>query len=134
MATKTAVLAALGAEVFSIEIVAPLAQRASALLDALGYPVSLRVGDGYQGWPEEQPFAAILLTAAPPQLPPPLVAQLAPGGRLVAPVGEERQELVVVERSAHEPGTAGGAEQLTHRSVYPVRFVPMTGLARAELR
>jgi protein-L-isoaspartate(D-aspartate) O-methyltransferase len=119
---QAAVAAVLAREVWSIEIVEPLAREAAARLAALGYRnVTVRAGDGYRGWPEHAPFDAILVTAAPPEIPQPLLDQLAVGGRLVAPVGEASQELVVVER------TAGG---LSRRTIIPVRFVPMTGEAQ----
>jgi protein-L-isoaspartate(D-aspartate) O-methyltransferase len=119
---QAAVLAELGAEVRSIEIVEPLGLRARALLSELGYRnVEVRIGDGYAGWPDEAPFDVVLLTAAPPQIPPPLLEQLAIGGRLVAPVGRgDDQDLVVITRT--ERG-------LSQRTVIPVRFVPMTGRA-----
>jgi protein-L-isoaspartate(D-aspartate) O-methyltransferase len=121
---QAAVLSVLAGQVSSIEIVEPLAARAATLLQALGYAnVTVRAGDGYRGWPERAPFDAILVTAAPPELPQPLLDQLAVGGRLVAPVGEGVQELVVVER------TAAG---LQRRAVIPVRFVPMTGEAQRK--
>jgi len=116
------VLAVLAGEVDSIEIVEPLAREAAARLEALGYRnVNVRAGDGYRGWPDRAPFDAILVTAAPPEIPRPLLDQLAVGGRLVAPVGEGTQDLVVVTRSA-----AG----LSQRVLLPVRFVPMTGEAQ----
>jgi protein-L-isoaspartate(D-aspartate) O-methyltransferase len=119
---QTAILAELGAEVWSIEIVEPLARRAAALLHRLGYErVHLAIGDGYGGWPEAAPFDAVLVAAAPPRVPEPLMEQLAPGGRLVIPVGDERQELLVIQRDG---------EGFVQRSVYPVRFVPMTGEAQ----
>ena len=116
---QAAVLAELGAEVHTIEIVAPLARRARATLERLGYGrVHVRHGDGYRGWPEAAPFAAIVVTAAPPEVPPELLAQLAPGGRLVIPVGTSDQELQVHERTA---------DGIRIQRVIPVRFVPMTG-------
>lgn len=119
---QAAVLSVLAKEVYSIEIVEALATEARERLERLGYRnVVVRAGDGYRGWPEQAPFDAILVTAAPPEIPAPLLEQLAPGGRLVAPVGERAQDLVVVERT--EKG-------LVRRSVLPVRFVPMTGEAQ----
>lgn len=121
---QAAVLAVLAKEVYTIEIVEPLAREAAERLKALGYAnVHVLAGDGYRGWPEHAPFDAILVTAAPETIPQPLIDQLAMGGRLVAPVGEERgeQELVVVER------TPAG---LKRWSVAAVRFVPMTGEAK----
>jgi protein-L-isoaspartate(D-aspartate) O-methyltransferase len=115
---QAAVLAQLGAEVYSIERIAALADQARARLGALGYTVEVRHGDGWLGWPEHAPFAAILLTAAPSELPQTLLDQLAVGGRLVAPVGADGglQRMIVVERS--ESG-------LTRREYGDVAFVPM---------
>lgn len=119
---QTAVLAAIGAEVHSIEIIPELAARAAATLTALGYHgPRLRVGDGHAGWPERAPFAAILVAAAAPRVPAPLIDQLAPGGRLVIPVGREAQDLQLIERRS---------DGVTTRSVLPVLFVPMTGAAQ----
>jgi len=119
---QAAVLAAMGCRVYSIEIIEPLARQAAELLEEQGYAgVSVRAGDGYAGWPEEAPFDAILITAAPPRIPEPLVEQLKPGGRLVVPLGDRFQELTVVTR------TETGIET---ESVLPVRFVPMTGEIR----
>jgi protein-L-isoaspartate(D-aspartate) O-methyltransferase len=117
---QAAVLAGLTGEVYSIEILAPLAEEARARLARLGYTnVEVRCGDGYRGWPEHAPFDAIILAAAPDHIPQPLIDQLAPGGHLVLPVGEYEQELVDVEKRAD--GT------VIKRNVIPVRFVPMTG-------
>ncbi len=119
---QAAVLAEVAGEVYSIEIVAPLAERARALLHRTGYTdIHLRLGDGYAGWAEAAPFDAILVTAAPPEVPEPLIEQLAVGGRLVVPVGRWWQELVVLTK------TKDGIER---ESVFPVRFVPMTGEAQ----
>lgn len=120
---QAAVLAAMGAEVYSIEIIEPLGLRAREVLDELGYAVHVRIGDGYAGWPEEAPFAAVILTAAPPEIPQPLIDQLAPGGRLVAPEGDSlAQQLVVIDKA--DDGST------SRRVVYGVRFVPMTGRAQ----
>jgi protein-L-isoaspartate(D-aspartate) O-methyltransferase len=114
---QAAILSALGADVYTVEIVEPLARGAEAVLRRLGYGgVHVRHGDGSRGWPEAAPFAAIVVTAAPPEVPAALVAQLAPGGRLVIPVGEGEQELRVLVR------TPSGIET---RASVPVRFVPM---------
>jgi protein-L-isoaspartate(D-aspartate) O-methyltransferase len=119
---QAAVLAEMGADVYSIEIVESLARSAADRLRRLGYgSVHVRHGDGYRGWPEHAPFDAIVVTAAPPGIPPPLKAQLKAGGRLVIPVGERFQELQVITRSA---------EGFSVRSVAPVAFVPMTGEAQ----
>ena len=120
---QAAVLSLLAAEVYTIEILPPLAERARKQLAELGYDnVHVRAGDGYFGWPEHAPFDGIMVTAAPDHVPPRLVEQLAPGGRMVMPVGEAYQELIRITRS--EEGTTS-LERLL-----PVRFVPMTGRAR----
>jgi protein-L-isoaspartate(D-aspartate) O-methyltransferase len=119
---QAAVLAQVGCDVYSIEIIEILGKQARQALDANGYrDVHTRIGDGYQGWPEEAPFDAVVITAAPPEVPPPLLEQLAVGGRLVAPVGAYSQDLVVITR------TEDGYKR---RSVIPVLFVPMTGEAQ----
>jgi protein-L-isoaspartate(D-aspartate) O-methyltransferase len=119
---QAAVLSELSREVFSVEIVAPLAQRARADLARLGYDnVRVRSGDGYRGWPEQAPFDAIVVTAAPDHVPKPLLEQLEVGGRLVIPVGDTFQELIRITR---------GADGFERESLFPVRFVPMTGEAR----
>ncbi|ABC81499.1 protein-L-isoaspartate(D-aspartate) O-methyltransferase [Anaeromyxobacter dehalogenans] len=124
---QTALLARLAGEVWSVEIVPGLAARARALLlGDLGLAnVHLREGDGALGWPEAAPFDRILVTAAAPQVPPPLRAQLAPGGRMVLPVGEAESEQVlrVLERAAD------GIEEI--EDLLPVRFVPLTHLPPA---
>jgi protein-L-isoaspartate(D-aspartate) O-methyltransferase len=121
---QAAVLAELVGELWSIEILAPLAERAQGALAACGYDrVHVRVGDGYRGWPELAPFDVILVTAAPDHVPEPLKEQLAPGGRLILPVGDRRQEIVRIRRTAE-----GFAEE----RLLPVRFVPMTGEAQEE--
>ena len=119
---QAAVLAAIGAEVMSIEILPGLAERARTALAAIGFEkVAVRTGDGFRGWPEAAPFDAVLVTAAPDEVPPPLLAQLKVGGRLVIPVGTGTQALIRVTRTA---------EGFERESLLPVRFVPMTGEAR----
>lgn len=119
---QAAVLAELAGEVYSVEILEPLARQAGDTLARLGYgKVTVRSGDGYAGWPEHAPYDAIIVTAAPPSIPQPLRDQLAVGGRLVIPVGDHYQELRVLTR------TESGWDE---RTVFPVRFVPMTGAAQ----
>ncbi len=119
---QAAILAELCREVYSIEILEPLAREAEERLRGLGYQnVTVRVGDGYRGWPEAAPFDIIIVAAAPDHVPQPLIEQLAPGGRLVIPVGDARQELLLIEKG--EDGS------LRQESVAPVMFVPMTGEA-----
>ncbi len=119
---QAAVLAEIVGELWTIEIVEPLAERARAALVAAGYErVHVRAGDGYRGWPSEAPFDAILVTAAPDHVPQPLLDQLAEGGRLVLPVGDAFQTIVRIRR------TPAGDER---EELLPVRFVPMTGEAR----
>ncbi len=116
---QAAVLAQAGCRVWTIEIFRALAEQARDRLARLGYrDVTVRHGDGYAGWPEEAPFDAIMVTAAAESIPPALVDQLAPGGRLVMPVGDQfpHQELVLLEKDS-----AGG---ITSRQLLPVRFVP----------
>jgi protein-L-isoaspartate(D-aspartate) O-methyltransferase len=114
---QAAVLAEMKAEVWSIEILPSLAKAARAALDEQGYTaVRTRTGDGYAGWPEAAPFDAILVTAAPDHVPPPLVEQLAMGGRLIIPVGRDLQFLTVMTRTA---------DGITTEQVAPVRFVPL---------
>ena len=119
---QAAVLAEIVPRVRSIEIVAPLAKESGELLKRLGYAnVEVRAGDGYQGWPSAAPFDAIIVTAAAPRIPEPLKEQLRDGGRLILPVGDEWQELVVVTRRG---------DRFEEKRVLPVRFVPMTGEVR----
>lgn len=122
---QTAILAELAARVYTIEIIEELSLRAQKVLRKLGYDnVRFRVGDGFEGWPEEAPFDAIIVTAAPEEIPPPLVEQLAVGGRLVIPVGDQWQELMLVRRNSERPG------DVSTETIEPVRFVPMTGKAQ----
>jgi len=117
---QAAVLARLARHVFTIEILPDLAASARARLDRLGFTnVTVRAGDGYQGWPERAPFDVIVVTAAPDEIPPALLEQLKPGGRMVVPVGPEDavQSLRLVEKD--------GDGVVRERDVMPVRFVPM---------
>jgi protein-L-isoaspartate(D-aspartate) O-methyltransferase len=119
---QAAVLAALVKHVYTVEIIPALAEQATARLKRLRYDnVSTRAGDGYYGWEEHAPFAGIIVTAAANHVPPPLIKQLKPGGRMIIPVGNpfSTQQLVVVEKSQ------SGA--ISTRKVLPVRFVPVTG-------
>jgi protein-L-isoaspartate(D-aspartate) O-methyltransferase len=115
---QAAVLAELVADVYTIDIVEPLAKTAEATLQRLGYKnVHIKVGDGYKGWPEEAPFDAIIVTCAPEKVPQPLVDQLTDGGRMVIPVGERfAQQLYLLEKKNG---------QLKESATLPVRFVPM---------
>ncbi len=122
---QAAVLGSLCKQVFSIEIVKPLADAARTRLAAMGCTnVVVRCGDGYHGWAELAPFDIIVVAAAPDHVPQALVDQLAPGGRLVIPVGNDSQELLLIEKDGH------GSVQ--RRAVRPVSFVPMTGEARTK--
>ena len=119
---QTAVLAAMGVEVYTVEIVPELARRAAQTLSELGYDgVHVRTGDGWLGWPEAAPFDGIVVTAAAPRVPEPLIDQLKAGGRLVIPVGEpcEIQQLAVYKKDS--------AGRLEGESLLSVRFVPVTG-------
>lgn len=120
---QAAVLAAITPRVFSVEIVCELERSAREKLGRLGFgSVKTRCADGYNGWPEEAPFDAIMLTAAPERVPAPLLGQLAEGGRLIAPVGSiYHQELVLIRRKGNE---------FLQEQLLPVAFVPMTGEAR----
>jgi len=117
---QAAVLAEFGARIHTIEIVAPLARQAAQRLRAYRN-VATRTGDGYYGWKEQAPFDAIVVTAAASSIPPPLVAQLKPGGRMVIPVGSSffTQTLLLVQKDAQG--------RVRTRQVLPVRFVPLTG-------
>ena len=118
---QAAILAELGVHVFTVEIVKPLAQFARANLSTSGYDqVWVRAGDGYQGWPEERPFDAIIITAAPDHIPSPLLEQLAVGGRLILPIGDDSQSLMLIRRTK---------EGYQKTELLAVRFVPMTGQA-----
>jgi protein-L-isoaspartate(D-aspartate) O-methyltransferase len=117
---QSAVLAQLAAEVYTIEIIPELARSAEAKLRELRCAnVTVREGDGYRGWPERAPFDAIIVTAAPERIPQPLLDQLAPGGRMVIPVGGFFQELKVFRKDKEG--------RISEKDILPVRFVPMTG-------
>ncbi len=116
---QAAILAELAKEVYTIEIVKPLASRARERLSELGYQnVTVKVGDGYLGWPEAAPFDAIIITAAPDHIPKPLAEQLKEGGRMVVPVGTHTQELKKIVKKSGKTETI---------DVISVLFVPMTG-------
>ncbi|MGR8979803.1 MAG: protein-L-isoaspartate(D-aspartate) O-methyltransferase [Gammaproteobacteria bacterium] len=119
---QAAILAELVADVYTIEIIAPLAESAEEKLKRLNYTnVHTRTGDGYYGWEEAAPFDAIMVTAAASHIPPPLIKQLKPGGRMLIPVGDRFnvQQLVLVEKHSDDKVTA--------RQILPVAFVPLTG-------
>jgi len=122
---QAAILAELVSEVYSIEIVEPLAKNAEATLQRLGYKnVHLKIGDGYKGWPETSPFDAIIVTCAPDKVPQPLVDQLKDGGRMIIPVGDRfAQELYLLEKKNG---------QLKESVTLPVRFVPMASEAEKK--
>ena len=117
---QAAILAEICDSVSSIEIICPLAEKADSTLKAMGYHVDVQCGDGYRGWPEKAPFDGIIVTAAPDEVPQPLIDQLAEGGRLVIPVGTYHQDLQLIRKVNGEIKTI---------NVIPVRFVPMTGEA-----
>jgi len=119
---QAAVLGELCEHVFTMEIVEPLGKKALKLLNELGYKqVQVKIGNGYLGWPEEAPFNKIIVTCAPHQIPQPLLDQLAPGGRMVIPVGGQFQTQYMVEVTKNQKG------KISRKEHYPVRFVPMTG-------
>ncbi len=124
---QAAVLSELVKEVYTVEIIAELGEQAAALLDELGYSnVVVRVGDGYAGWPEHAPFDGIIVTCGAEQVPPPLLEQLKPGGRMVIPVGPNliAQDLLLIEKD--EQGA------ISESRIMGVRFVPMTGHAMED--
>jgi protein-L-isoaspartate(D-aspartate) O-methyltransferase len=122
---QAAILADLVADVYTIEIVEPLAKTAEATLQRLGYKnVHIKVGDGYKGWPEQAPFDAIIVTCAPENVPQPLIDQLKDGGRMIIPVGERfAQQLYLLEKKNG---------QLKESVTLPVRFVPMLRAAEKK--
>jgi protein-L-isoaspartate(D-aspartate) O-methyltransferase len=123
---QAAVLAEIASEVYTIEILPQLQELATSVLTRLGYRnIRFRTGDGYLGWPENAPFDRIIVTAAPEEVPAPLIDQLKEGGRLVIPVGSINQELMVIVKDK---------KGITRRTTIPVRFVPMTGKAQEKIR
>lgn len=122
---QAAVLSRMAKEVYTIEILPGLSARANGIITGLGiHNVEFRVGDGYGGWPEEAPFDGILVSAAPRQTPPALLAQLAPNGRMVIPVGDFYQELEVFAKDSQG--------NVSRHDVLPVRFTPMSGQAQQQ--
>jgi protein-L-isoaspartate(D-aspartate) O-methyltransferase len=121
---QAAILAQMGAQVYTIEIVEPLAEMARQTLERLGYKnARVKSGDGFRGWPEHAPFDAIIVTCAPDKIPAPLIEQLRDGGRMIIPVGSGmNQELVLLRKAG---------DKIEKQSVLPVRFVPMTGEAQS---
>jgi protein-L-isoaspartate(D-aspartate) O-methyltransferase len=116
---QAAVLGELARSVFTIEIIEPLCSHAAHLLQQQGYKnIQVRCGDGYLGWPEEAPFDAVMVTAAPTTVPQSLIDQLAEGGRMIIPIGKYSQSLLLLTK------TNG---RVTEKKLLPVRFVPMTG-------
>ena len=114
---QTAILAESAQHVYSMESIAALGLQARRLLVDLGYEnVDLRIGDGFSGWPEEAPFDAILVAAAPLEIPPAFLAQLKEGGRMIIPLGEEEQQLVLLTKTGRD---------IHHQDLLPVKFVPM---------
>lgn len=115
---QAAVLAEIVDKVYTIEIVEPLGEQAKERMENLGYDnVEVKIGDGYKGWPKEAPFDAIIVTAAPTEIPEPLKEQLAEGGKMIIPVGERfAQELVLLEKKKGK---------LKRKNIIPVRFVPL---------
>jgi protein-L-isoaspartate(D-aspartate) O-methyltransferase len=116
---QAAILGELADQVYSIEIIESLGRSADERLRGLGYDnIHVRIGDGYRGWPEAAPFDAIIITCAPPEIPQPLIDQLAEGGKMVVPVGTFYQELMLVEKKDGK---------IEKSRIAPVQFVPMTG-------
>lgn len=114
---QAAVLGELAGEVYSIEIIKPLADSARQLLTGLGYKnITVKHGDGYAGWREHAPYDAVIVTAAPAEIPTALVEQLKTGGRMIVPVGAEEQDLILITKTA---------QGIAQKNIIPVRFVPM---------
>jgi protein-L-isoaspartate(D-aspartate) O-methyltransferase len=116
---QAAILGELAAEVYSIEIIPELGERARQTLNELGYKnIHVKIGNGYEGWAEHAPYDAIVVTAAPDEAPQALIDQLAVGGRMVIPVGVKNQEMMIIRKTQ---------KGVVKRRTIPVRFVPMTG-------
>ena len=123
---QTAVLAELTRDVYSVEIIAGLLESAKARLEALNYRnIHLKKGDGYYGWQEHAPYDAVLVAAAPPNVPEWLIQQLKPGGRMVIPVGGSEQNLLLIRKGLQTDENS--VQSLETTEIIPVRFVPMTG-------
>ncbi len=123
---QTAVLAELAKEVYSVEIIPGLIKSAKARLEALDYRnIHLKKGDGYYGWQEHAPYDAVLVAAAPPNVPERLIQQLKPGGRMVIPVGGSEQNLLLIRKGRQTDENSGLSLETTE--IIPVRFVPMIG-------
>lgn len=123
---QTAILAELAKDVYSVEIIPGLAKSAKALLETLNYQnIHLKKGDGYYGWYEHAPYDAVLVAAAPPDVPTRLIQQLKPGGRMVIPVGGSEQNLLLIRKGLRTDENSVHALETTE--IIPVRFVPMTG-------
>ena len=123
---QTAVLAELARDVYSVEIISGLLESAKARLEALNYRnIHLKKGDGYYGWQEHAPYDAVLVAAAPPNVPEWLIQQLKPGGRMVIPVGGSEQNLLLIRKGLQTDENS--VQSLETTEIIPVRFVPMTG-------
>ncbi|RLD17690.1 MAG: hypothetical protein DRI36_03190 [Caldiserica bacterium] len=123
---QAAILAEIAKEVYTIEIIPELSKRAQRVLEKLGYKnIKFKIGDGFLGWKEYAPFDKIIVTCAPKEIPQPLIVQLKNGGKLVIPVGEEFQELKVIEKRKGK---------IIEKNVIPVRFVPMLGIDMGEVK
>ena len=118
---QTAMLAEMGANVYSVELVEQLSESASSLLEELGYHVETRIGDGSEGWPEQAPFDAVIVTCAVPEVPPALLEQLKPEGKLLIPLGDLESPQALTLMTRNEKGEWEG------KTVLPVRFVPLVG-------
>ncbi len=119
---QSALLARLCEKVYTVEIIPELVARFEALIDQLGLVnITIRCGDGYIGWPNAAPFDRIVVSAAPSQVPQPLIEQLTAGGRMILPLGDFDQQLLLIQKTA--------TGRIARRKLVPVKFVPMTGLA-----